>query len=76
MDALTPLMSHIGNQFLNCLEGLMYYCLKTRDLDTNTVAIITRLFNHHKKCTEEIIVCDRQHIFGAWKILQFYLLLF
>lgn len=62
MDGLTPLMSHIGNQFLNCLEGLMYYCLKIRNLDSNTVAIITRLFNHHEKCREQINVCNIQRI--------------
>lgn len=51
---LTPMLCQIGNQFLNCIEGLMYYVLRMQDLDENTVKIIQRLFTHHQKCLAEM----------------------
>lgn len=53
-------MSHIGQQFLNCLEGLMYYCLKTRAFGEGTIETIYRLFVHHKKCLNKLQVSDRE----------------
>lgn len=50
VEVLTPMLSHIGQQFLNCLEGLMFYCLKTHDFENRTLNIIYRIFQHHKKC--------------------------
>lgn len=46
----------IGLQFMNCIEGLMYYCLKTYDCDASTVSKIMRLYKHHKKCLDELEV--------------------
>lgn len=55
-------MSHIGQQFLNCLEGLMFYCLKTRTFGEETIETIYRLFGHHKKCLNKLQVSDNLHI--------------
>lgn len=51
---LTPMLCQIGNQLLNCIEGLMYYILRTQDLNENTVASMQRLFAHHQKCVEQL----------------------
>lgn len=49
-------MNHVGQQFLNCLEGLMYYCLKTREFGEETIERIYRLFGHHRKCLSKLQV--------------------
>lgn len=41
---------------MNCLESLMYYLLKMREMNADTVSTIMRLFQHHKKCSEELQV--------------------
>lgn len=47
----------IGLQFMNCIEGLMYFCLKSHnDIDALTVSKIMRLYKHHKKCLEQLEV--------------------
>lgn len=56
VETLTPSLSHIGQQYLNCLEGLMYHCLKTNDFGQKTLATIYRLYQHHKKCLTKLQV--------------------
>lgn len=53
---MTAVTSQIGLQFLNCLEGLMFYCLKTREINADCVSIIIRLFQRHQKCLERLQV--------------------
>lgn len=56
-ETITPMSHQIGLQFMNCIEGLMYYCLKSHNAnDASTVSKIMRLYKHYKKCLEELEV--------------------
>lgn len=61
----------IGLQFMNCIEGLMYYCLKSQEINASTVSNIMRLYKHHKKCCDQLEVSSSPD-----KLLEYFWFIF